>query len=852
MDTSIALMKNNLLLKINAKTSQRCWQGLIWCIGFAMLYALMPGSAHATNAQGSAQPVANIAVNVATITHQPLVLANYFAVLEDPGTRLTLADVQQPALAARFQSDPKPAQSLNFGLSKSAWWLRLQLHNPGAVSVQTMLEIAYPRITDIELHQAIYPSAALPGTALDVRQFQTTLSGNARPFSRRDYQNRSFVYPLVLPAKSNQVLYLRIQSKDLLDLPIRLFPETAFYSYERSDYAVQAIFFGMAVALIVFNLLLFFNLRDTNYLRYVFFACCLILTIAANNGLADEFLWGDSPLLCQIGALLFALLTLAALILFLRSLLETKQKAPLLDRLLQLMLAFDIVIAVLTIVAFERILLLGLLTEVLSCGLILLAAIIFALRRQRRAYFFVAAFTMAALGAVVTIMRLTGVIPSNIFTTHALQFGASILLLEMSFALLDRYNIIRREKVAAQREALAAGQLLTETMVEAERLLEQRVEQRSNELSASSAALLQANIELQNACQLAESSRQQAQLASEHASRALAVLRATQSQLIHAEKTAALGHLIAGVAHEINNPIGALKSSNDSISDALWRACSNAGILFQTLDQESLALLEMLVAHANSNSVMRTSREERAQTRAVSEQLEQAGIPQARHRAAILVHVNAQADVARYFPLLRHPGADLILDTARNAAMLISNMQNINAAIARAAKIVFTLHSFSQIEPAGEVQTLDLQVGIEAVLMLYQSQIKKDIELVRRYEPIAPLRGYPDELNQVWTNLIHNALQAMDFRGTLTLTIGRIGDEAVVGVGDTGCGIPESIIDKIFEAFFSTKVAGEGSGLGLDIVKKIVQKHHGWIDVQSEVGVGTTFLVFLPYATGGI
>ena len=818
---------------------------------FVWLLAWMLSSAHAANiaanTAGGVQPI----VNVATITHDPLTLTNYFAALEDRGTRLTLADVQKTDIAVRFQIDPKPAQSLNFGLNKSAWWLRLQLQNPSEAAVHTMLEIGFPRITDIELHQAIYPADALPGTALDVRQFQTTLSGNARPFSRRDYQNRFFVYPLVLPAKSNQVLYLRIQSRDLLELPIRLFSEKAFYAYERSDYGLQAIFFGMVMALIAFNLLLFFTLRDTSYFLFVLFSIFFSLTIAANNGLADEFLWGDSPLLCQIGALLFALLTLAVLLLFLRSLLDTQHNAPILDRLLQLAVVVNIVIAIWVCVDFEQILLIGLLDEALTCGLILITAIICALRRQRSAYFFVLAFAIAALGAILTILRLMGMIPNNIFTTFALQFGGSIQLLELAFALLDRYTIIRREKVAAQKQAFGAGQLLTENLYQVERVLEQRVQQRSQELSASSAALLQANIELENACQLAETSRQQAQVASEHASRSLDILRATQSQLIHAEKTAALGHLIAGVAHEINNPVGAVKSSNDSIADALWKACSNAGKLFQTLDDESLTLLEALVAHANAHSLMRTSREERAQTRAVSEQLEQAGIEHARHRAAILVQVNAQTEVDRFLPLLRHPEADLILDTARNGAMLVNNMQNINTAIARAAKIVFTLQTFSQAEHTGQAQSVDLHAGLEAVLLLYQSQIKKNIELVRRYEPIAPLRCYPDELNQVWTNLIHNAMQAMDFRGTLTLTIERIGNEAVVCVGDSGCGIPESIIDRIFEAFFSTKVAGEGSGLGLDIVKKIVQKHHGRIDVQSQVGVGTTFLVYLPYDTEG-
>ena len=142
-----------------------------------------------------------------------------------------------------------------------------------------------------------------------------------------------------------------------------------------------------------------------------------------------------------------------------------------------------------------------------------------------------------------------------------------------------------------------------------------------------------------------------------------------------------------------------------------------------------------------------------------------------------------------------------------------------------------------------------LQEGLETTLTIYQHQIRQGTELVCRYAEMPPLRCLPDELNQVWTNLIHNALQAMNNAGTLTVDLKRVGDEAVVSIGDTGSGIPEEIRGRIFEAFFTTKPMGEGSGLGLDIVKKIVDKHKGRIDVQSEVGVGSTFTVYLPYAS---
>jgi signal transduction histidine kinase len=166
----------------------------------------------------------------------------------------------------------------------------------------------------------------------------------------------------------------------------------------------------------------------------------------------------------------------------------------------------------------------------------------------------------------------------------------------------------------------------------------------------------------------------------------------------------------------------------------------------------------------------------------------------------------------------------------------------------RVAKIIFALKSFSRFGGVQVWTAADLAEGLETVLTIYQNQIKHGTELVRRYEDLPRVRCLPDELNQVWTNLVHNALQAMDHKGTLTVGLRREGSDVLVSVSDTGCGIPEDIRARIFDAFFTTKPAGEGTGLGLDIVRKIIDKHHGRIDVESEVGVGSTFTVRLPIA----
>jgi len=354
-------------------------------------------------------------------------------------------------------------------------------------------------------------------------------------------------------------------------------------------------------------------------------------------------------------------------------------------------------------------------------------------------------------------------------------------------------------------------------------VLEDRVDQRTAELKTSNIAL--------------ESS--------------LNDLKATQTQLIQSEKMASLGQLVASVAHEINTPIGAVKSSGRSIADALEQTLEDLPRLFDILEHEHRRLFMKLISHTKGQTDVLSTREERAITREATRQLEEAGINEARHKASSLVQLRAQSSLGEYLPLLRHAEGDFILSTANGVATIVNSTHNINTAVDRVAKIVFALKSFSRINLSGEMIDADLHEGLETVLTIYHSQIRQGTELVRHYEKIAPLRCLPDELNQVWTNLIHNALQAMKHQGTLTVGIRRAGDEAVVSIGDSGCGISEAIRGKIFDAFFTTKPAGEGSGLGLDIVRKIVDKHNGRIDVQSEVGVGTTFLVHLPYATAG-
>lgn len=323
-------------------------------------------------------------------------------------------------------------------------------------------------------------------------------------------------------------------------------------------------------------------------------------------------------------------------------------------------------------------------------------------------------------------------------------------------------------------------------------------------------------------------------------------LTQTQEQLVQSEKMAALGQLIAGVAHEVNTPLGAIKASVGNLSDSLESALQQLPNLFQSQSADSLNLFLETFERSRIKKPELSSREKREKKRAVRRALKEKGIEKAELLADILGYLEIYEGIDEIENLLRQESALEVLKNVRNFISLLKNTHTINIASEKASKVVFALKKYAHRDTLGEKVPTDLIDGIETVLTLYDNQLKQGISVVKKYDTLPIAMCYQDEINQVWTNLIQNALQAMGQAGTLT--IGAHADERAVFVNitDTGEGIEPNILDKIFDPFFTTKKQGEGSGLGLDIVKKIIDKHGGSINVKSEIGEGSTFIIKLP------
>jgi signal transduction histidine kinase len=269
--------------------------------------------------------------------------------------------------------------------------------------------------------------------------------------------------------------------------------------------------------------------------------------------------------------------------------------------------------------------------------------------------------------------------------------------------------------------------------------LEERVRERTAELRAANAQLTQT----------------------------LAQLRAAQAQLVQSEKMAALGSLVAGLAHEINTPLGAITSNTDAVVRGLGKL--------------------------------------------------RADVPAGR------------ADVWR----------------------LVDELLGINAEACRRISVIVTnLRTFARLDEA-EWKTADMREGMDSTLALVEHLHRGRIEIVRDYAAVPPIACHPGQLNQVFMNLLVNAIQAIDGPGTIRVRLAVEGRHLKVEVEDTGAGIAPAHLGRVFDPGFTTKGVGVGTGLGLAICHRIVEAHAGTIGVTSRPGAGSTFTVRLPLEAGG-
>ena len=260
-------------------------------------------------------------LDVAAVSNTPVSLTRYFSVLEDPSRKLTLRDVQSPDVSSRFMSGKVDAEALSYGYTQSMYWFRLVVRNSSNQPLSRMLELANARLSGVTLH--------LPDTHGD---YQSIATGMAIPFNSRPHPNRYFVFPLQLSAQSEQVVYLQMHTSVPLVVPAKLWQPEAFYAFERSDYITQSMYFGMILAMVLFNLLLFWSLRDGVFVYYVLFVLGNAMAVACMNGLAKEWLWPQATFWADVSTYVFYIFASGIGIFFSRRMLSWPELYPRFDR----------------------------------------------------------------------------------------------------------------------------------------------------------------------------------------------------------------------------------------------------------------------------------------------------------------------------------------------------------------------------------------------------------------------------------------------------------------------------------------------------------------------------------------
>jgi signal transduction histidine kinase len=331
--------------------------------------------------------------------------------------------------------------------------------------------------------------------------------------------------------------------------------------------------------------------------------------------------------------------------------------------------------------------------------------------------------------------------------------------------------------------------------------------------------------------------------------KAFADLRETQAQLILSERMAGLGLLVAGVAHEINSPTAAIRGTIDSLPAALARVGRHGVELAAKAPDAALEIEKWLetCAQAMAERPLVTGLAARKAAKELAKVLpfDDTSL------AADLADLGATVEEARSLIAALGPHRQLarpVIAALTDHVYLHRTSSTVRTAVGQIQRIVGALKSYSHLDQQATRVDADLHEGLETTLALLHHALR-DIVVERRYGNLPRVPVFVDELNQVWTNLIQNAQQALAGKGTIVVETAVEGEWAIVRVIDNGPGVPAEALPQIFEPFFTTKPKGEGTGLGLGIARQIVDKHGGEMTCTSQPG-RTVFAVRLPIRAG--
>lgn len=379
--------------------------------------------------------------------------------IEDRSTKLTLDAVRQ-------RQDWKTSDSSTFsqGYNSSAWWLKLTVHNREQRE-NWLLEVSYPVLDHLDFY------------VLQDGGLQQFLLGDKQPFWSRPLQHHNFLIPLKLPEDTSAEIYLRVQSKSSVQVPMTLWDEQSFHTMQIAPTIMHGIYYGGLLIIALYNLLIYFVLGERAYLYYVSYIVSLALFVSGLHGWSFMFLWPNATQWNDQSVLVFLACCILFAVLFTRRFLASEKPfqtwASLLFYVFIVICAGAIVAAFLTSYAHVISVLVPL--AVAACLLGLTVGIVACFEKRASAPYYTLAWTMLFMGGIVIAFNKANILPSNLFTEYALLIGSLLEVLLLSFALAERINQERSLRIQAQSIAL-------DTQKQANDALEERVAERTREL----------------------------------------------------------------------------------------------------------------------------------------------------------------------------------------------------------------------------------------------------------------------------------------------------------------------------------------------------------------------------------
>lgn len=638
-------------------------------------------------------------------------------------------------------------------------WVKFTLKNYNQAQ-PLFLSVKDPNISDL----FVYEHDSLNKLSLISR------TGTSHKFYKRQDNNVEFNFRLNIPVSQQKTYYLKINSVHPVELRLVLYEQASLDRNNFIQNIIIGVFSGIIIATFLYNLFLFFGTKDRSYLIYVSFVLTIGFALITFAGWSFKLFWPSLPLLNKNMIIITSCMSGLLGISFAKSFLHIASYTPRINKVLSFLMALYVIAIImdftnLSWLSYSLFNLTG-----IAGGMLILYASIYIYRKGfRSAYFYFLAWSVFLSGLIIYLLKNLNILPTNNFTHYILFFGSAIEATLLSIALADKINILQKEKTQSQAEALRVSRENEILVKEQNIVLEQKVNERTEELQ-------HANHQLNDA---------------------LTNLKDAQTQLVEAEKMASLGQLTAGIAHEINNPINFVKSNIKPL-------------------QLDFRDLEELIDEYNK---LHTTDE-----KAIKSQL---------------------SNIASF---------QKQIDLSFVKTEIGSLIKGIEEGAERTAEIVRGLRTFSRLDE-GELKTVNVHEGIDSTLVLLKNSFPYYIKIVKDFKADGNIDCYPGKLNQVFMNIINNGIQAIQAKPTksdnetiVISTKDADNERIIISIKDSGTGMTDEVKQKIFEPFFTTKPVGEGTGLGMAIVFKIIEKHNGKIDILSSPDNGAEFILSLPHA----